>query len=103
MITQKILSEKNTLKINVVLLVLCLAINLFLFRSLPDNIALQISSDGELANHIPKLLFVFFTPIVIGLITAYNKFRDELRISATIIPTSIMFLLNVVTLIINLM
>lgn len=79
-----------------------MSINLILFKNLPSKIALQIGTNGELANHIPKLLFVFFTPVVIGLITTYNKFRDELRISATIIPTFILFVLNIVTLIINL-
>lgn len=103
MITQRILSHKKTLKINIFFLILCLAINLIFFKSLPDNIALQITSDGELANHIPKLFFIIFTPLVGSLITLYNYLRTELRLSRSILPIIIMFILNLVILATNLL
>ncbi|EGT3616049.1 hypothetical protein FHH43_07360 [Clostridium perfringens] len=102
MVTQRILSHKKTLKINIFFLILCLAINLIFFKSLPANVALQIASDGELANHVPKLFFVLFAPIVVSLITLYNYLRTELRLSRSILPIIIIFILNLIILAMNL-
>lgn len=102
MVTQKILSYKKILKINMFFLILCLAINIVLFKNLPNKVALQIVASGELGNYIPKLFFIFFTPIVISLITFYNYIKTELRVSRSIVPVIIMFILNIIILITNL-
>ena len=73
MFTQKILSYKKILKINMFFLILCLAINIILFKNLPNKIALQIVESGELGNYIPKLFFIFFTPIVISRSVKLNE------------------------------
>ncbi|WP_423249107.1 DUF1648 domain-containing protein [Clostridium sp.] len=102
MVTQKILSYKKILKINMFFLILCLAINIVLFKSLPNKVALQVISSGELGNYIPKLFFIFFIPIVISLITFYNYIKTELRFSRSIVPVIIMFILDIFILITNL-
>ncbi|HII4441837.1 DUF1648 domain-containing protein [Clostridium perfringens] len=102
MFTQKILSYKKILKINMFFLILCLAINIILSKNLPNKVALQIVSSGELDNYIPKLFFIFFTPIVISLITFYNYMKTELRVSRSIVPIIVMFILNIIILITNL-
>lgn len=101
MFTQKILSYKKILKINMFFLILCLAIKIILFKNLPNKIALQIVESGELGNYIPKLFFIFFTPIVISLITFYNYMKTELRVSLSIVPVIVLFILNIIILITN--
>ena len=102
MFIQKILSYKKILKINMFFLILCLVINIILFKNLPNKIALQIVESGELGNYIPKLFFIFFTPIVISLITFYNYMKTELRVSRSIVPVIVLFILNIIILITNL-
>lgn len=102
MIFQKMLGQKKTLKLNITFLVLCLAINIISFKYLPSKVALQIATNGDLTNFIPKLLFLFTTPLIILLIALYNYFKSELRILSSLIPVVIIFILNLIILGMNL-
>ena len=106
MFTQKILSYKKILKINMFFLIEVIKnrkdVYIILFKNLPNKIALQIVESGELGNYIPKLFFIFFTPIVISLITFYNYMKTELRVSRSIVPVIVLFILNIIILITNL-
>ncbi|MGL5634317.1 MAG: DUF1648 domain-containing protein [Sarcina sp.] len=69
-----LLDEKKVFLINLILVAICFLINLITYFFLPDSVALQIGANG-LQNFVPKIVFMFALPVLLLIITFFQKFK----------------------------
>lgn len=74
------MSNKKLLLINIIFVIILLIINLLSLRFLPNRIALQITSSGNLTNYCSKSMFAISLPIMAFLVALYLFFKKEKRV-----------------------
>ena len=85
-----------------ILIILELIINMICYKFLPSNVGVHFDSSGNINGTIPKLLFIIFIPLLTLLLNFYyKKLNNSSEIKATLF-TVIFFVINLVTLFINL-
>lgn len=92
--------KKNYSLIILGLTIISIIINIVLFNSIPDKIAMQINASGNLNNFIPKTIFVFITPVALFIDYIYMINSSE-KPSKPIVVGIILFSLNMLMLIVN--
>ena len=89
-------------KLNIGTIILLLVMNLVAYKFLPETIATQFTSSGELTNFIPKNLFIFFTPVILIFISFLLSVRTSITKLCPIFINILFIGLNIFTLFINL-
>ena len=89
-------------KLNIGTIILIISMNLIAYKFLPANIATQFTSSGELANFIPKNIFIFFVPVVLIFISFLLSVRTSITKFYPILMNGIFLAVNIFTLFINL-
>ena len=87
--------------INISLIIITLGLNVIMSNSLPNEIAVQVSSTGQVLNTMPKFTFILLIPTVLLAINIYSIIiKKDISSKATIAAT-IVFLGNIFLLFIN--
>ncbi|HHV11430.1 MAG TPA: DUF1648 domain-containing protein [Clostridiales bacterium] len=89
-------------KLTKILIILETLINIACYRFLPDNVGIQFNASGDISRTIPKLLFIFFIPLITLLLNFYYKRTNSSPEIKTTLFTVIFFVINLVTLFLNL-
>ena len=85
-----------------VLIILEVLINIVCYKFLPSNVGVHFDSSGSINGTMPKLLFLFFLPLLTLLLNFYyKKVNNSSELKATLFTVAF-FLINLVTLFINL-
>ncbi len=85
-----------------VLIILELLINIICYKFLPDNVGIHFDNSGNINGTIPKLLFIVFLPLITLLLNFYYKKLNNNSQMKTTLFTVVFFVINLVTLYINL-
>lgn len=87
--------------INISLIIITLGLNVIMSNSLPNEIAVQVSSTGQVLNTMPKFTFILLIPTVLLAINIYSIIiKKDISAKATI-ASAIVFLGNIFLLFIN--
>ncbi|MBM7833350.1 DUF1648 domain-containing protein [Clostridium sardiniense] len=87
--------------INISLMIITLGLNVIMSNSLPNEIAVQVSSTGQVLNTMPKFTFILLIPTVLLAINIYSIIiKKDISAKATI-ASAIVFLGNIFLLFIN--
>ena len=89
-------------KLNIGTIILIIVMNLIAYKFLPDTIATQFTSSGELTNFIPKNIFIFFVPVILIFISFLLSVRTSITKLYPILINGIFLAVNTFTLFINL-
>lgn len=87
--------------INISLMIITLGLNVIMSNSLPNEIAVQVSSTGQVLNTMPKFTFILLIPTVLLAINIYSIIIKKDISAKAIIASAIVFLGNIFLLFIN--
>ncbi|GAA0070953.1 hypothetical protein UT300003_24770 [Clostridium sardiniense] len=87
--------------INISLMIITLVLNGIMSKNLPNEIAVQVSSTGQVLNTMPKFAFILLIPTVLLAINIYSIIiKKDISVKATI-ASAVVFLGNIFLLFIN--
>lgn len=87
--------------INISLMIIALVLNGIMAKNFPNEIAVQVSSTGQVLNTMPKFAFILLIPTVLLVINIYSIIiKKDISAKATI-TSAIVFLGNIFLLFIN--
>lgn len=83
--------------------VLAFIINLVFYNKLPDQVGMQVSLSGDLNNFVPKVVFLFMTPVFLMADFIYSIMSEKQAAAKSLLVGILIFAANLMIMFKNLM
>lgn len=94
-------NDKLIKRIFYVIFIITLLVNMIAYIYLPSRVGLQITLSGELANYVPKMLFVLVAPFLMIITKLFTRQSNNNEAVKILLVSILIFIFNIITILFN--